>query len=61
MREAAEAAARHDVVLDILVELDVGGRRCGVAPGEAVRIAETVRTQQHPAFRRHRSAYHGSA
>lgn len=43
VREAAEAAARHDVVLDILVEIDVGGRRCGVAPGEAaVRIADAV-------------------
>jgi 3-hydroxy-D-aspartate aldolase len=35
VREASEAAARNDVVLDILVEIDVGGRRCGVAPGEA--------------------------
>ena len=38
-----EAAARNDVVLEVLVEIDVGGRRCGVAPGEAaVRIAEAV-------------------
>lgn len=43
VREAAEAAARNDVVLEVLVEIDVGGRRCGVAPGEAaVRIAEAV-------------------
>jgi len=43
VREAAEAAARHDVVLDVMVEIDVGARRCGVAPGEgAVRLAEAI-------------------
>lgn len=43
VREAAEAAARADVVLDILIEIDVGSRRCGVAPGEgALRLADAV-------------------
>ena len=43
VREAAEAAARNDVTLDVYVEIDVGGRRCGVAPGEgAVRLAEAI-------------------
>lgn len=43
VREAAEAAARNDVVLDILVEIDVGSRRCGAAPGEAaLRLADAV-------------------
>lgn len=60
VREAAEAAARHDVVLDILVELDVGGRRCGVAPGEAVRIAEMVARSNTLRFAG-LQAYHGSA
>lgn len=60
VREAAEAAARHDVVLDILVELDVGGRRCGVAPGEAVRIAETVARSNTLRFAG-LQAYHGAA
>ncbi|RDJ20681.1 DSD1 family PLP-dependent enzyme [Bosea caraganae] len=60
VREAAEAAARHDVILDILVELDVGGRRCGVAPGEAVRIAEMVARSNTLRFSG-LQAYHGSA
>ncbi|MDH4189012.1 MAG: DSD1 family PLP-dependent enzyme [Betaproteobacteria bacterium] len=30
-----EAAARAGVTLDVYVEIDVGARRCGVAPGEA--------------------------
>lgn len=60
VREAAEAAARHDVVLDILVELDVGGRRCGVAPGEAVRIAEMAERSNTLRFAG-LQAYHGSA
>lgn len=61
VREAAEAAARHDVVLDIMVEIDVGGRRCGVAPGEgAVRIAEAV-TRSNTLRFAGLQAYHGSA
>ncbi|PZR93740.1 MAG: alanine racemase [Stutzerimonas stutzeri] len=61
VREAAEAAARHDVVLDVLVELDIGGRRCGVAPGEAaVRLAEAVARSNTLRFRGVQ-AYHGSA
>lgn len=61
VREAADAAARHDVVLDILVEIDVGGRRCGVAPGEAaVRIAEAVARSNTLRFGG-LQAYHGTA
>lgn len=61
VREAAEAAARNDVVLDILVEIDVGGRRCGAAPGEAaVRLAEAVARSNTLRFGG-LQAYHGSA
>jgi D-serine deaminase-like pyridoxal phosphate-dependent protein len=61
VREASEAAARHDVVLDILVEIDVGGRRCGVAPGEAaVRIADAVSRSNTLRFAG-LQAYHGTA
>jgi D-serine deaminase-like pyridoxal phosphate-dependent protein len=61
VREAAEAAARHDVVFDVLVEIDVGGRRCGVAPGEAaVRIAEAVSRSNTLRFGG-LQAYHGTA
>jgi D-serine deaminase-like pyridoxal phosphate-dependent protein len=31
----SEAARAHGATLDVYVEVDVGGRRCGVAPGEA--------------------------
>lgn len=61
VREAAEAAARHDVTLDVLVEIDVGSRRCGVAPGEtAVRLAELVARSNTLRFAG-LQAYHGAA
>ncbi|MBN9469818.1 MAG: DSD1 family PLP-dependent enzyme [Bosea sp.] len=61
VREASEAAARHDVVLDVLVELDIGSRRCGVAPGEAaVRLAEAV-ARSNTLRLSGVQAYHGSA
>ncbi len=61
VREAAEAAARHDVVFDVLVELDIGSRRCGVAPGEAaVRLAEAV-ARSNSLRLSGVQAYHGSA
>ncbi|KUL94683.1 alanine racemase [Bosea sp. WAO] len=61
VREAAEAAARHDITFDILVELDIGARRCGVAPGEAaVRLAEAV-ARSNSLRLSGVQAYHGSA
>lgn len=61
VRDAAEAAMRNDVVLDVMVELDVGGRRCGVAPGEgAVRLADAVARTNTLRFAGVH-AYHGSA
>jgi D-serine deaminase-like pyridoxal phosphate-dependent protein len=61
VREASEAAARHDAVLDILVEIDIGGRRCGVAPGEAaLRIADAVSRSNTLRFQG-LQAYHGTA
>ncbi len=61
VREAAEAAARNDVVFDILVEIDVGGRRCGAAPGEAaVRLADAIARSNTLRFKG-LQAYHGTA
>ena len=61
VREAAEAAARNDVIFDVLVELDIGSRRCGVAPGEAaVRLAEAV-ARSNSLRLSGVQAYHGSA
>jgi 3-hydroxy-D-aspartate aldolase len=55
---AAEAAA---IRLPVLVEIDVGAGRCGVAPGpEAVALAQRIARSRHLIFGG-LQAYHGSA
>ena len=55
------AAARAGVVVDVLVEIDVGGLRCGQLPGEpAVRLAEAVARTRHLRLRG-LQAYQGRA
>ena len=55
---AAEAAG---IRLDVLVEIDVGGGRCGVEPGPpAVALAERIAASPHLRFGG-LQAYHGSA
>lgn len=45
------AAADAGVRLDVLVEIDVGAARCGVAPGEpALRLAQAVANAHHLRF-----------
>jgi len=57
--EAAAAAA--DVTLGVLVEIDVGMARCGVAPGpDAVALAQLIAASPHLRFGG-LQAYHGSA
>ena len=47
----AAAAARYDARLEVLVEIDVGAGRCGVAPGApAVALAERIDAAPHLAF-----------
>jgi D-serine deaminase-like pyridoxal phosphate-dependent protein len=59
--ELEAAAAKAGVNLDVLVEIDVGGRRCGAAPGvPATRIAQLVAKSPHLDFAG-LQAYHGSA
>ena len=59
--ELERAAERHGVRLDVLVEIDVGGGRCGVAPGAAAaRLARGIADSRHLAFAG-LQAYHGSA
>ena len=55
------AAGSAGVTLDVYVEIDVGARRCGVAPGDAaVALARSVLAS--PALRfAGLQAYHGSA
>lgn len=50
-----------NATLAVLVEIDVGAKRCGVAPGEpAVRLAKFIGEKQHLHFAG-LQAYHGSA
>jgi D-serine deaminase-like pyridoxal phosphate-dependent protein len=59
---ALETAAREmDVSLTVLVEVNMGGDRCGVEPGEpALRLAEAVGKSERLRFAG-LQAYHGSA
>jgi 3-hydroxy-D-aspartate aldolase len=59
--EIEAAAAKAGTTIDVMVEIDVGGRRCGVQPGApAARIAELVARSPHLRFAG-LQAYHGSA
>lgn len=59
--EIAAAAQRFDVTLSVLIEIDVGGNRCGVAPGESVlRIAAAIQRTNALRFAG-LQAYHGAA
>jgi 3-hydroxy-D-aspartate aldolase len=59
--EMEAAAAKAGATLDVLVEIDVGAGRCGIAPGvPAARIAEQIASSPHLRFAG-LQAYHGSA
>jgi D-serine deaminase-like pyridoxal phosphate-dependent protein len=59
--ELDRAAGRQGVRLDVLVEIDVGGNRCGAAPGApAARLAREVAAAEHLSFAG-LHAYYGSA
>ena len=59
--EIEVAAAKAGTSLDVMVEIDVGGRRCGTLPGaSAARLAERVAGSAHLRFAG-LQAYHGSA
>ena len=62
VRALARACARHGAVVDVLIDLDVGQGRCGVAgPDEALALARVV-AEAAPALRlRGLQAYHGAA
>jgi D-serine deaminase-like pyridoxal phosphate-dependent protein len=47
----AAAAERHGTRLDVIVEIDVGASRCGVAPGApAVELAQAIAREKHLRF-----------
>src|SRR5581483_6753225 len=59
--EIEAAAGKAGTTLDVLVEIDVGGRRCGTTPGPpAARLAERIARSAHLRFAG-LQAYHGSA
>jgi D-serine deaminase-like pyridoxal phosphate-dependent protein len=61
IRALATAAHAAGVVLDIYIEIDVGSRRCGVAPGaDAVRLADLI-AASYPLRFAGLHCYHGSA
>ena len=55
-----EAAGNAGIRLDVLVEVDVGARRCGVEAAQAARLARVVSGFEHLRFAG-LQAYHGSA
>ena len=60
-RELAQAAEQQDVTLSVLLEIDVGGNRCGVAPGKpALALASEIARSNSLHFAG-LQAYHGSA
>ncbi|HEX9390653.1 MAG TPA: DSD1 family PLP-dependent enzyme [Usitatibacteraceae bacterium] len=57
----AAACAGNEAIIDVFVEIDVGQRRCGVAPG-APALALVRKLAMHPSLRfAGLQAYHGSA
>ncbi len=61
VRDLAALAARHNIKLDVYVEIDVGTFRCGVQPGEAaVTLAKEISASKHLRFAG-LHAYHGGA
>jgi D-serine deaminase-like pyridoxal phosphate-dependent protein len=59
--ELEAAAAKAGTTVDVMVEIDVGARRCGVAPGAAAAaLADLVAKAPHLSFAG-LQAYHGSA
>ena len=59
--EIAAAAEKFDVNIPVLVEIDVGGNRCGVAPGDpALRLAAKIARSNLLKFGG-LQAYHGGA
>jgi 3-hydroxy-D-aspartate aldolase len=61
IRSLDAAAAQFGVTLDVLVEINVGGNRCGVEPGEAaLQLARTIQECTHLRFAG-LQAYHGAA
>ena len=59
--EISTAAARQGITIDTLVEIEVGGGRCGVSPGKnALTLARAIQDDPHLNFTG-LQAYHGSA
>jgi D-serine deaminase-like pyridoxal phosphate-dependent protein len=57
----AEVARSQQVSIDVYVEVDVGGRRCGVMPGKAAASLARLIADQAPLRFAGLQCYHGSA
>ena len=61
VHDIAQAAQAQGVSIDVYVEVDVGGRRCGVPPGpDVARLARLIANQPSLRFAG-LQCYHGSA
>ncbi|MCL4744121.1 MAG: DSD1 family PLP-dependent enzyme [Burkholderiaceae bacterium] len=62
IEQIASAVRALDTHLDLLIEIDVGNRRCGVdSPGEAVDLARAIAAHAPWLSLRGLQAYHGKA
>ena len=61
IHDLAAAATAASVTLDVLVEIDVGAHRCGIAPGEAALGLARLAARTPALSFRGLHAYHGAA
>lgn len=61
VRELAEAAEQADVRLSVLLEIDVGGNRCGAAPGAPALALASEIVRSNTLHFAGLQAYHGPA
>ena len=59
--DLAQAAQAHGVSIDVYVEIDVGGKRCGVEPGAAVASLARLIADHPPLRFAGLQCYHGPA
>jgi D-serine deaminase-like pyridoxal phosphate-dependent protein len=61
VQQLSDAAVKHGVRLSVLVEVNVGANRCGVAPGDAaLKLAQFIQSSSGLRFSG-LQAYHGAA
>ena len=51
IRTLSEAALRHSVIINVLVEIDTGDERCGVSPKDAPALVKAITECEHLRFK----------